>query len=425
MHLVDEQHGLRAAHAQRAAGGIDRGADVLDPGADRGKLHETALGHLADHIGQRGLAGAGRPPEQQRHRRVVVDQLAERRARAGQVPLADHLVQGARPHPDRERGGRLGRRCSASSNRLSDCPPGSPAPCTALAILDPISLAVNHADDNRAGLSTGGTPLVDVIHRLAASRGAHRSRSRSMSLHVRRSLAYPSSGSPGGAIARSQGAGCGHRTAHHAQPGPQRPLAAATAWRVRHLLRGAYPRDSAVGRAAPGWAWCRAQPPDGSRAARPDRRAESGHHHHGSGIRTPARAKIPGIVIHRSDAVLRTRHPAMLPPCTRVEDTVLDLIQVAPSFDDAYAWICRAIGRRRTTADRIRLAMDARKKMRWRREIAAGARRCRGRRLVRAGIPLRPPRGASARAACRAAAGEDQAAEPATGTSTTSTRSTR
>jgi hypothetical protein len=82
------------------------------------------------------------------------------------------------------------------------------------------------------------------------------------------------------------------------------------------------------------------------------------------------RARIPGVIIRRSDAILRTRHPTMLPPCTRVEDTVLDLIQIAPSFDDAYAWICRAIGRRRTTADRIGLAMAARKKMRWRREIA-------------------------------------------------------
>ena len=82
------------------------------------------------------------------------------------------------------------------------------------------------------------------------------------------------------------------------------------------------------------------------------------------------RAKIPGVVIRRSDAILRTRHPAMLPPCTRVEDTVLDLIEIAPTFDDAYMWICRAIGRRRTTADRIRGAMAARKKMRWRREIA-------------------------------------------------------
>ena len=85
--------------------------------------------------------------------------------------------------------------------------------------------------------------------------------------------------------------------------------------------------------------------------------------------RSPARAKIPGVAIHRSDAILRSRHPVMLPPCTRVEDTVLDLIQIAPTFDDAYAWICRAVGRRRTTVDRIRQAMEARKKMRWRREL--------------------------------------------------------
>src|SRR6478672_20058 len=56
--------------------------------------------------------------------------------------------------------------------------------------------------------------------------------------------------------------------------------------------------------------------------------------------RHPAQVKIPGVAIHRSDAILRTRHPAMLPPCTRVEDTVLDLIQSAPTFD-SYAWICR------------------------------------------------------------------------------------
>ena len=84
----------------------------------------------------------------------------------------------------------------------------------------------------------------------------------------------------------------------------------------------------------------------------------------------PARAKIRGLVIHRSDAIERTKHPAMIPPCTRVEDTVLDLIQIAPTFDDAYNWICRAVGRRRTTADRIKQAMDARKKMRWRGELA-------------------------------------------------------
>ena len=88
-------------------------------------------------------------------------------------------------------------------------------------------------------------------------------------------------------------------------------------------------------------------------------------------VRHPAQVKIPGVVVHRSNSILRTRHPTMLPPCTRVEDTVLDLIQVSRSFDDAYAWICRAIGRRRTTADRIRQAMDDRKKMRWRGELEA------------------------------------------------------
>jgi predicted transcriptional regulator of viral defense system len=85
--------------------------------------------------------------------------------------------------------------------------------------------------------------------------------------------------------------------------------------------------------------------------------------------RHPAQVKVPGMIVHRSDAILRTRHPSMQPPCTRVEDTVLDLIQAASTFDDAYAWICRAIGRRRTTAERIRKAMNARKKLRWRREI--------------------------------------------------------
>jgi hypothetical protein len=86
--------------------------------------------------------------------------------------------------------------------------------------------------------------------------------------------------------------------------------------------------------------------------------------------RHPAQMKkIPGLIIHRSDAILRTTHPAMLLPCTRLEDTVLDLIQIAPNFDEAYAWICRAIGRRLTTADRIRQAMETRKKTRWRKEL--------------------------------------------------------
>lgn len=86
--------------------------------------------------------------------------------------------------------------------------------------------------------------------------------------------------------------------------------------------------------------------------------------------RHPARrAKVPGIVIHRSRSIGFARHPVMTPPCTRVEHTVLDLIEAAGDFPEAYDWICRAVGRRRTTADRIHEAMDERPRMRWRRDL--------------------------------------------------------
>jgi hypothetical protein len=78
--------------------------------------------------------------------------------------------------------------------------------------------------------------------------------------------------------------------------------------------------------------------------------------------------KIGGVIVHRSRLVQRARHPALLPPRTRIEETVLDLIDAARDFDEAYGWICRAIGRRRTTAARIRAAMAARARMRWRLE---------------------------------------------------------
>jgi hypothetical protein len=88
---------------------------------------------------------------------------------------------------------------------------------------------------------------------------------------------------------------------------------------------------------------------------------------HGS---NPARhGRIPGVNVHRSRSIARTRHPVLRPPRTRIEDTVLDLIECSRSFDEAYDWICRAVGRRRTTAERIRAALDARPRFRWRRDI--------------------------------------------------------
>jgi hypothetical protein len=84
----------------------------------------------------------------------------------------------------------------------------------------------------------------------------------------------------------------------------------------------------------------------------------------------PARSgPVTGVVIHRSRSVRRARHPALTPPRTRVEETVLDLVECSRSFDEAYDWICRAIGRRRTTAARIRTALEARPRMRRRQDV--------------------------------------------------------
>jgi hypothetical protein len=86
--------------------------------------------------------------------------------------------------------------------------------------------------------------------------------------------------------------------------------------------------------------------------------------------RHPARwAAIPGIAVHRSRLLAQAVHPVMAPPCTRVEFTILDLIDEAATFEEAYDWICRGIGRRRTTSARLREAMATRPRMRWRKEL--------------------------------------------------------
>lgn len=87
--------------------------------------------------------------------------------------------------------------------------------------------------------------------------------------------------------------------------------------------------------------------------------------------RNPARyAAIPGVRIHRSDVIVDDRHLANKTlPCTRVEDTVIDLINASATFDAAYDWVCRGLGRWTTTPQRLRLAMQQRKKIRYRADI--------------------------------------------------------
>ena len=78
----------------------------------------------------------------------------------------------------------------------------------------------------------------------------------------------------------------------------------------------------------------------------------------------------PGLVLHFSSRLAETRHPARLPPLTKVEETALDLADLAKTAEDAVAWPIRACQRRLTTPDRIIAALAARDRARWRRDVA-------------------------------------------------------
>ena len=77
-----------------------------------------------------------------------------------------------------------------------------------------------------------------------------------------------------------------------------------------------------------------------------------------------------GIVIHISARAVDARHPAKLPPQTRIEETVLDLVDAARTIDVAGAWLTRALGSRLTTQAKLRHALELRAKIRWRSELS-------------------------------------------------------
>src|ERR1700759_1013362 len=60
--------------------------------------------------------------------------------------------------------------------------------------------------------------------------------------------------------------------------------------------------------------------------------------------------RIPDVIVHRIDRGVITRHRVLLPPRTRIEDTVLDLAADAVTADEAFGWVFRAAGQRLTTA---------------------------------------------------------------------------
>ncbi len=80
---------------------------------------------------------------------------------------------------------------------------------------------------------------------------------------------------------------------------------------------------------------------------------------------------IAGVIVHRSNRVEQARHPTLTPPRTRIEETVLDLAACSRNPDEALAWLARACGARLTTSDRLRTALDARTRVRWREALTA------------------------------------------------------
>ncbi len=76
-------------------------------------------------------------------------------------------------------------------------------------------------------------------------------------------------------------------------------------------------------------------------------------------------AGLPRIVLHRSVRLAAARHPARTPPRTRIEETVLDLVDTAATFDEAFGWLTTACGRRLTTPWQLSAAAEARARLRW------------------------------------------------------------
>jgi hypothetical protein len=86
-------------------------------------------------------------------------------------------------------------------------------------------------------------------------------------------------------------------------------------------------------------------------------------------IPSTRRVATRGLIIRISGRIDQAKQPNRNPPRTSVEETVLDLAQASPSFDDACGWITKACGRRLTTEAKLRAALALRKKMRWRAEL--------------------------------------------------------
>jgi hypothetical protein len=84
-----------------------------------------------------------------------------------------------------------------------------------------------------------------------------------------------------------------------------------------------------------------------------------------------AMAPMSGVAVHYSGRVDAARHPVLLPPRTRLEETVLDLAEAESTATGAISWMLNACASRRTTPGLLLKAMDARPWMHRRKILLA------------------------------------------------------
>jgi len=89
------------------------------------------------------------------------------------------------------------------------------------------------------------------------------------------------------------------------------------------------------------------------------------------GVDHRLKAPIRGVRVHYAHRLPESRHPVKLPPRTRIEETVLDLVDASRDVDEVATWVTRACQRRRSTPGRLAQALANRKKIRWREELKA------------------------------------------------------
>ena len=96
---------MRRPDAAIALGVGHHGFDLLYSAEHRAKRDEIAVRQARNDARQRGLADAGRSPEDDGAELVALDLDAQRLARAEDVLLADELIERRRTHPFGQRPG--------------------------------------------------------------------------------------------------------------------------------------------------------------------------------------------------------------------------------------------------------------------------------------------------------------------------------